>query len=237
MTDEKSPNVYCVLELATPMNELFVAVAVILFPGLISAVICDKITVHASKWDHFKFAVYAFIFGVTCYLLIQVAVYAWAVARWITCGSEGWPDTRLRVWSIVTSQERDIALAEVFWATVVSPVVAGLAAWSANSKLLTSIAAQLSISNKYGDENLFTYVLNSPDTDWVYVRDIATKLTYQGRVGSFSEANDLQEIVLYDVTVYGYEDSDEYYSVPFVYLSKARGDFVIEAIPREKFGV
>lgn len=58
------------------MNELAIAVGVILFPGLITAVICDKITVHSPRWGSFKYSVYSFIFGVSCYVALQGLAYA-----------------------------------------------------------------------------------------------------------------------------------------------------------------
>jgi hypothetical protein len=41
-------------------------------------------------------------------------------------------------------------------------------------------------------------------------------------------------LVLYDVVVYRYTDSEKLYSVPTVYLSKPVGEFVIEAIPNDR---
>jgi hypothetical protein len=37
------------------MNQLVVSLVVILMPGIIAAIISDKLTSH-SKWDSFKFA-------------------------------------------------------------------------------------------------------------------------------------------------------------------------------------
>jgi hypothetical protein len=39
------------------------------------------------------------------------------------------------------------------------------------------------------------------------------------------------------VTVFAYEDSTEYYSVPNNYLCREMGRFVIEAIPLENMGI
>ena len=53
---------------------------------------------------------------------------------------------------------------------------------------------------------------------------------------SFSENSDIQEIVLYDVTVYRYEDSEKLYFIPNIYLSKKSGNFRIESIPEDYLG-
>jgi len=136
----------------------------------------------------------------------------------------------LAVWSIVTDNRARIDLREVFAA-------AFFGAFLVNYKIFHKFAQKLLISQKYGDENLYSYYLNAKEIDWVYVRDFERKLTYQGRVVSFSENDKVQELVLADVTVFAYEDSTEYYSVPNIYLCREMGRFVIEAIPLENMGV
>ena len=61
-------------------------------------------------------------------------------------------------------------------------------------------------------------------------------MTYQGRIDSYAENENMQELVMHSVTVFRYEDSEELYSVPSVYLTKNAGKFIIEAIPEELLG-
>jgi hypothetical protein len=46
-----------------------------------------------------------------------------------------------------------------------------------------------------------------------------------------------KNLCLADVTVFAYEDSTEYSSVPNIYLCREMGRFVIEAIPLENMGI
>ncbi|MEX0802486.1 MAG: hypothetical protein WD688_04100 [Candidatus Binatia bacterium] len=218
------------------MNEIAVAVSVILFPGLISTVIADKITVHSRSWGSFKYSIYSFVFGVLCYVTVQILIWL------ATCLPEALQILPLRtgtlgVWSLVTDTRARIDLVEVFAATVLAVPVAFLGAFLINYKIFHKLAQKLRISRKYGDENLYSYYLNAKEIDWVYVRDLERKLTYQGRVVSFSENDRIQELVLSDVTVYAYDDSTEYYSIPSIYLCREMGQFVIEAIPAENMGI
>jgi hypothetical protein len=215
------------------MNELAIAVGVILFPGLIAAVISDKITVHSPKWGSFKYSVYSFIFGMSCYVALQLLAYLWNWAAACAFPAHLLASPTLDVWTIATAQKISIDVSEVFWATVLSPFVAATAAFTVNHKLINKTAQALRISSKYGDENLFSFFLNAQNIDWVYLRDISNKLTYQGRVVSFSEADNMQELVLSEVTVFEYDTSEELYSVPLIYLTKVRGAFIIEAVPPE----
>jgi hypothetical protein len=134
----------------------------------------------------------------------------------------------LLVWSIVTSQQGDISFREVIWASIASPPIAALAILVSNKKYLTKIARRLGISNKYGDENLFTYYLNSNEIQYIYVRDPSVNQTYRGQVWQYSETDHIQEVVLADVTVYEYESSDELYKLRTIYLARPIGTFIIE---------
>jgi len=114
----------------------------------------------------------------------------------------------------------------------VALLVSGLVTY----KVLYTFAQWIGVTSKYGDENLYSKYLNTAEIDWIYIRDPVANLTYQGKVVSFSENDSIQELVLSDVTVFRYEDSEMLYSVPKIYLAKEAGKFIIEAIPEELLG-
>lgn len=215
------------------MNELAVIVGVILLPGLIAAVICDKLVVHTIKWDTFKYGIYSFIFGVLSYVLLQSIYLIPITLPNCNCAIVATKQTILNVWTIVKPKEINISLLEVFYATLLAPIVAAFSAWVVNFKLINKLAKYLNISRKYGDENLYSFFLNSDEVNWVYVRDIKNNLTYEGRVVSFSETDSMQELVLSDVTLYTYKTSQKLYSIPDIYMIKPMGEFVIERIPSQ----
>jgi hypothetical protein len=210
------------------MNELAVLVGLISFPGLIATILCDKLLVHAERWNAFKYAIYTFVFGVSSYVLLQAIVWIiGSINRHLPFLHD---QMSLRLWDTLVSG-RSLSFTEVAWATALSPAIALLATICVNKKLVHRIAQRFGISNKYGDENLFSYFLNSPDIYWIYLRDRTSGQSYRGLVRSFSETKELQEVVLTNVTVYNYEDSDELYALDSIYISKPLGSFVIEAPP------
>jgi hypothetical protein len=215
------------------MNQLVVSVVVILIPGIIATIISDKLTTH-SKWDSFKFSLYALTLGVLSYVVLQVLVYAWNLVSSISFGSVSW--TNLKIWGSVLSGGNDISPWEICLAAVLSIPVAFLASWLINYKIFNKIGQKLKVTQKYGDENLYSYYLNAKEIDWVYIRDPESNLTYEGRVVQHSENDKIQELVLSEVSVYRYEDSEYLYSIPTIYLSKEAGKFLIEAIPPERLG-
>lgn len=210
------------------MNTLAIAISIVLLPGLIASVICDKLTVHSPRWDAFKYSIYSFLFGILSYCLLQIIKVIVMLLTFVLCTTPYLPSYKLQIWSIVEQANPHVPLIEVALASLLSLVIAACASWIVNHKVLNRIARRFNLSHKYGDENLFSYFLNIQDVNWVYVLDKEKGLTYMGEVVSFSECDNIQEVLLSNVTVYEYEDSKELYSLSMVYLSKPTGGFVIE---------
>ena len=215
------------------MNQFVVTLVVILIPGIIAAIISDKITVH-SKWNAFKFGLYAMILGLSAYAGLQLFFYVVDLFKACSFNIPSW--SHLNVWSSAISENHKIVASEVVYAAILSLPTAFFASFLINYKIFNKLAKRLKLSSKYGDENLYSYYLNAKEIDWVYVRDIENNLTYQGRIESYAENDRMQEMVLYDVTVFRYQDSIQLYSVPTIYLTKEMGKFIIEAIPKELLG-
>lgn len=215
------------------MNQLVIVIIVILLPGVIATIISDKLTSH-SKWDSFKFCMYSLTLGIFAYVLLQVAVYLYDAIKVFSINNIKW--THLSIWTSALNGGSGLIPWEICVAVVLSVPVALIASWSINFKIFNKIANKIKVSTKYGDENLYSYYLNAKEIDWVYVRDLRNKLTYQGRVVTHSENEKIQEIVLSEVSVYRYEDSVFLYSIPTIYLSRASGGFIIEAIPSHILG-
>ena len=217
------------------MTQLVVSIVVILLPGIIATIISDKLTSH-SKWDAFKFGLYALVLGVFSYGILQFLVYVYNVFKSLTISGFVWQ--HLNIWNSALNGGKDIHAWEVCSAFLLSVPVAFIASWMINYKVFNKIAQLIGISNKYGDENLFSYYLNSKEVNWVYVRDSEKDLIYQGRIIKFSENEKVHEIVLSEVSVYAdTEDEPELmYQIPTIYLCKECGKFSIEAIPLEDLG-
>ncbi len=78
------------------MNQLVVTLAIILLPGIVAAVISDKITVH-SKWTPFIFILYAFVLGVFSYTLLQIGYFTLGIVGKLEKTPITW--TYLQVWA------------------------------------------------------------------------------------------------------------------------------------------
>jgi hypothetical protein len=215
------------------MSQLLIIVVVVLLPGILATAIADKLTIHSS-WDSFKFALYALVLGMLNYSLLQLLVYGWDVVvyAWGAVGTHhAWTArwTTLGVWTIAQNGNSNVASIEVVAATVLAiPLSFGVSA-CIHHKLLTRIGRWLHATSKYGDESLCSYFMSMKGSEWIYVRDKESNLTYKGRVVLHSETEQMHELVLQEVVVYRYEDSSRLYSAPLVYLSREMGKLVIES--------
>ena len=133
------------------MNQFVVTLIVILIPGIIAAVISDKITVH-SKWNAFKFSLYALILGLFAYAGLQVIFYALDVVKACSFDVSTW--SHLNVWNSAVSEKHKIAANEVVCAAMLSLPTAFFASFLINYKVFNKLAKKLKVSSKYGDENL-----------------------------------------------------------------------------------
>lgn len=196
------------------ISELTLKLILLLIPGSIACILYERLTIHKS-WNSFKFITNAILFGGISYLIAQMIFNI--------CGDD---QSFKLFWDNLPSKE--IPYNVIIKASVVSIFVGLIATGIDQYKIINTIGKRLRLTNKYGDENLYSYFLNAKDVDEVYVRDIENRLTYHGLVNSFSENDVTNEIVLIDVIVYDYETSTELYRLDKIYLSRSRNNLIIE---------
>ncbi|MGI9250168.1 MAG: hypothetical protein ACR2PR_03090 [Pseudohongiellaceae bacterium] len=208
------------------MNEFTALVFLLLMPGILGILILDSLVEH-RPWPPFLYTIYAIVFGISVYITEQLGLWAWqwfvALLYWETPSF-----SLLSAWNNINGSGAKFEPVEIIFGVLISIPLAGFLSFIVDNKLVHRIAQRLHISNKYGDENLFSYYLNIEDISWVNIRDIQNNLTYQGQIGWFSENAKIQEIVLHNVTVYTYADAKRLYELPSVYLSRPQGCFIIE---------
>jgi hypothetical protein len=201
------------------MTELTIKLIIILLPGAISTLIYGKLILH-KEWDNFKFILYSILFGIFSYFLLQIIIDFINLFAFSKI-----PD--LSLWNDLTIANK-IPYGEITFSTIVSVILSYIVSLVENEKVISRIAKHFGVSNKYGDENLYSKFLNAKEVEYVYVRSIKNELTYYGWVKSFSESDNLSEICLAEVSVYNYKDSDHLYDVSEIYLSFNKQEIIIE---------
>jgi hypothetical protein len=196
------------------ISELTLKLILLLVPGALASIIFEKLTIH-KKWSPFQFISNSILFGSACYLGSQLCIE-------IFCAGNDMSS----FWSNLPAKE--IPFTTIIKAIIASPFIGLLFTCADHFRWINKVGRFLRISNKYGDLNLFTHFLNSPDVKEIYVRDIERNITYHGKVHSYSETDDIKELLLYDVDIYDYATNDLCYSVKSIYISKPKDNIWIE---------
>lgn len=208
------------------ISELTLKLIILLLPGIISANIYGKLTFRSKPKSNFMFILTSIVFGVASYLSLQVFVSIPVLFKNTLYGQ------RLNYDVLNTFKDLNgtnaIPYLEVIWGTLLGIAIAFIAAGIDHKKYINRLGNLLNLTSKYGDENLFMKFLNSPEIDYVYVRDIANKLTYTGNIDSYSETEEFKEIVLGNVEVYNYPESELLYSIDRIYLCLPSNSVIIE---------
>jgi hypothetical protein len=196
------------------ISELTLKLIILLLPGAVSSIIFQKLTVH-KKWNSFQFVLNSILFGLSSYLISQLIA------------SIKTPDEDfVKLWEHLQTNELPKASIIIF-CLVTSVFVGFLSAGIDNYKLINKIGKFFKFSTKYGDENLYSYFLGSPDINEIFVHDVKNNITYHGNVDAYSETTEIKEIVLRNVKVYNYETSEYSFSISRVYLSMSKDEMVI----------
>lgn len=196
------------------ISELTLKLILLLTPGAIASIIFEKLTIH-KKWSPFQFVANSILFGGASYLLAQV------VSSLITKS-----DDLSTLWQNLPT--KDIPYTVILKGVIASPFIGlGFTALDYH-RFINKLGQLLRISNKYGDLNLYTHFLNSPDVKEIYLRDIPNNITYHGKLHSYSETEGFKEILLYDVDVYNYTTNRKSYTIRSVYLVKPKDCLIIE---------
>ncbi|MCX6147308.1 MAG: hypothetical protein NTW25_08680 [Candidatus Kapabacteria bacterium] len=213
------------------MSEFSIKLIIILIPGIIATKIVWMLTSNQNN-SKFNFIISAILYGVFSYLLFQIVSFIGIYSLLNFIFNTHYNYTSLKIWGL---NSHKIYYDEVMWASFFSIIVGLLITLSDNYKILNKFAKKLRISNKFGDENLYSYFLNSKEIDYVYIRNIKNNITYYGRVNAYSENKTDCEIVLLEVSIYRYEDSILLYEVDQIYLSFNRSELIIEhSLKKEK---
>ena len=211
------------------MNEFTALMILLLTPGILGILILDSLIEH-RQWSAFLYTVYAIVFGTAVYVAEHIGLRLY----WLLASPPG--DMHLlSIWSIISGRSTEVNPAEIYIGLIVAVLLAAGVSRAVNYKYANRLARVFKLSSKFGDENLFSYFLNTNESVWVHVRDIEDDVTYRGKVASYSEDAGIQEIVLREATVYQHTSSGLYqpYQVSTVYIAGTQGRFVIESVPRE----
>ena len=195
-------------------------------PGIIAHFTLDALTFHPKRETH-QLVVRSFVLGVFSYVLLALANDALLGFS----GVFGYVyEFQVQMFEAPVGDSLVLNYREIFWATFLAVPAAFLFARVLNNKYLNRLGKFLGVTQKIGDVHLWNYVLESPDTQWVVVRDIKYNLAYQGRIQGFSETFTENELILREIIVLQNDSGEVLYEVDGLYLARDPKDLTVEFV-------
>lgn len=206
------------------LSEFTFRLLLLFFPGILCAYLIDHLTIHRPR-EPFFFLLQSFVCGIFSYSIFWAGVKTFAYFCPNAVGSN---ITFLRA---LTDSNTSFSFKEIALVSGIAVIVACVVAVMSRFKLLNRVARRIGITKKFGELDVWGYMLNTKEVEWVTVRDHKNDLIYDGWVQAFSDDSKDAELLLRDVSVYknsSVGDAEKLYQVGAVYLSRNRDSISIE---------
>lgn len=197
------------------ISEFAFRIILIFIPGIITCVVVDSLTFH-KKTTGYGVLLKSLMLGFLCYLLYFLLTKL------------GLNNGEFHFVRSLSDKAEKLDFTEISFVTLLSLPVGLLVTYFINYKILHHLAHSLRVSRKFGDLDVWSYLMNSRMEPWVVVRDLAGDLIYEGWIEAFSESSDETELFLRDVKVYRNSTGEELYDTPSLYLAKKRETLTVE---------
>jgi len=199
------------------MDFALAQLTLLFLPGIIWANLDAKFG-YGLKPQQYRLLINAFVFGVTTYF----ALFLIYTSLGFEFGDSGLSSKKLNL-NFVSLRD------EIFFSIPLSFALSLVWLWTVKNRFLSKFLHKIKVTNRYGDEDVWTYTFNSdtPNVEYVHIRDLENKFVYAGWVKLFSENELIREIVLRDAIVYD-ESGNIVSEAPILYLSRPKQNFWIE---------
>ncbi|WP_195818525.1 DUF6338 family protein [Roseobacter sp. MH60115] len=199
------------------MDFVVAQLALVFLPGIIWANLDSKY-VTGGQSNQFNTVLKAFSFGLLTYGVLYL-IYSLL----------GYDFSDESFSSADKTLDITMFIDEILWSV---PLAIGLAIfWMffQNYRIFMRFLQWIGATKRFGDQDVWTFTFNSnqPHVEYVNVRNTDIGVTYSGWVNSFSEKEEIREILLEDAYIYG-EDGKELARVPHLYLSLPKSNIWLE---------
>lgn len=201
---------------------------IIMMPGIIATLFLRVIST-SRKYSPFDFTIYSAIFGISSYLLLEVIYSLISCFRglYLPIGYN------LSVWkNLFNISDTSFEPSEMIYSYLISIPLGILIGLCIKKGWCLWLFRKLHITNRYGDEDIWTYYLCYSSTEWVCLRDFDKDLIYDGYVIAYSDSAEKREILLGNVIVYkdvaSEKEVKELYSIDKLYIDLDNKNYSIE---------
>ena len=194
------------------LSQFTLGLIFIFLPGVLALMVSERLTEHPERKPYELFA-YALVLGCVSHLVYpSVQWLVNTISMRLVLEDDRWLELMLE--EHVGIQPR------VVGTNALIGIGIGLfVAYAANRSWMHRFAYALGISRKFADMDVWAYLMNSENIQWVVIRDKSKNLMYQGAISLFSSGEDPRELLLTNVTVYTNDTGTRLYDAEALYLS------------------
>lgn len=203
-------------------TELTLRLLFIFFPGIITALVYDRLTAQPQKTAFF-FLVYSFVYGMVTYLLLAL-FYLWYTGIFY-------------FFPLQLDINKPVDKMPILFASGLALVLVTILCYVSNNKLIFHFARKIKCSRQTGYHSIWEEFFDYPAVEWVAVRDFRNNVLYQGRVDSFSQVEEDRELMLTNVMIFDNKEGKQLINEPIdalLVLIPRSNDVVIEVTEYKK---
>lgn len=191
-------------------------------PGIVSYMLFRKLVGRSKgeKWEEWL--------KIVLFSLIIYGSYS-LLARLF--GHFGWGSGELVFFKAALDEDVAIEWSEIVIASLIGVPVALIATTIQTYRLVYFLGRHIRVTRRFGDKDVWDYfhsLPNTPEYEWVFVRDHKTELVYYGWICAYSESEKERELLMRDVDVYTNDKGTFLYKTRMLYLCRNRYDLTIE---------
>lgn len=211
------------------ISEIVWNLFLLLLPGVISTLMIRYITTQ-KQYTVFDFVIYSAVLGIGTFIMMELFCSIYWLFLGIFCKSVTTEfGLNLSIWDNLFNGQKSLNKTEMFISYLLAIPFGFFWGFLITKKVLIRIFQKWKLTNRYGDDDVWSYFLNSPSTNWIYVHNKRTNTTFFGKIGAFSDSAEKRELILEDVIVYESSPWNEKYQTNAVFLELNSFEFTIES--------
>ena len=215
------------------INYFVLNLFLILLPGVISTIMVRYVTTN-QKYTIFEFVIYSAVLGIGTFIGMEFLLTIWNIILSIFGINSFHLDLNLTIWDNLFTEHSKLNKHEVFISYIMSIPFGLLCAYLITHNKIIKLLQKFKLTTRFGDNDVWNFYLNSPNTEWIYLHNKRSNLTYFGKIRAFSDSGEKREILIEDVVVYLTSTWEKLYLSDAVYLELNNYDFTIETPKIEK---
>ncbi len=194
-------------------------IILIFLPGIAAFMIVERLTSH-EKFKIHKIILNSFTIGFLCYLLYFVIIKSINLFTDL--------EKEVSFLKALVNKDTPLDFNEIVLVVILAIPVGFVISYLANRNVIYKFAKKLHVTKKFGNNSVWSFLLESKIPGWVTIRDVKNDFIYEGWISVYSDDYTKDELFLEEVCVYENSTGKKLYEVEGLYLCKNKEDLLFE---------